>query len=116
MSRGRLPRGGRGVPLPGDARAPSRAHFRMQAVKPTYGICGILGAKQTSDPSCRSDRPPNPGPRSFYQMTGFQKEDILGKNCRFLQGEQTDRETVNKIRDAVKKGEGISCRLLNYRA
>lgn len=54
-------------------------------------------------------------PRSFYKMTGFKADEILGKNCRFLQGEQTDRETVAKIREAVQKGDGFSCRLLNYR-
>jgi hypothetical protein len=34
---------------------------------------------------------------------------------RFLQGEGTDRKEVAKLRDAIKKGEPISVRLLNYR-
>mmetsp|Transcript_31401 Transcript_31401/g.80144 ORF Transcript_31401/g.80144 Transcript_31401/m.80144 type:complete len:717 (-) Transcript_31401:642-2792(-) len=51
----------------------------------------------------------------FYQMTGYGPDEVLGHNCRFLQGEGTDPKEVAKIRDAIKKGEGVSVRLLNYR-
>ncbi|CAK0783080.1 hypothetical protein CVIRNUC_006275 [Coccomyxa viridis] len=51
----------------------------------------------------------------FLQMTGYSAEEVLGHNCRFLQGEGTDPKEVAIIRDAVKKGEGCSVRLLNYR-
>eukprot|EP00798_Chlamydomonas_sp_ICE-L_P007878 gene7878-1088_t len=51
----------------------------------------------------------------FYQMTGYGPDEVLGHNCRFLQGEGTDLKEVQKIRDACKKGEAVSVRLLNYR-
>nr|AML77908.1 putative LOV domain-containing protein [Chlamydomonas bilatus] len=51
----------------------------------------------------------------FYQMTGYGPDEVLGHNCRFLQGEGTDPKEVQKIRDAVKKAEAVSVRLLNYR-
>jgi len=51
----------------------------------------------------------------FYQMTGYGPDEVLGHNCRFLQGEGTDPKEVQKIREAIKKGEAISVRLLNYR-
>nr|AML79004.1 putative LOV domain-containing protein [Botryosphaerella sudetica] len=51
----------------------------------------------------------------FYHMTGYGPDEVLGHNCRFLQGEGTDRKEVAKLRDAIKKGEPISVRLLNYR-
>lgn len=51
----------------------------------------------------------------FYAMTGYGPSEVLGHNCRFLQGEGTDQKEVAKIRDAVRKGEGVSVRLLNYR-
>ena len=54
----------------------------------------------------------NPG---FEQLTGYSKEEVAGKNCRFLQGPDTDPATVSSIRDAVKKGEAIRTALLNYR-
>ncbi|KAK9814220.1 hypothetical protein WJX72_002492 [[Myrmecia] bisecta] len=51
----------------------------------------------------------------FLQMTGYTAEEVLGHNCRFLQGEGTDPKEVQTIRDAVKNGDGCSVRLLNYR-
>nr|AHZ63928.1 phototropin [Bolbocoleon piliferum] len=51
----------------------------------------------------------------FYQMTGYTKDEVLGHNCRFLQGEATDPVEVEKIRDAVKNGRSTAVRLLNYR-
>lgn len=51
----------------------------------------------------------------FLQMTGYSSEEVLGHNCRFLQGEGTDPKEVAKIRDAVKHGKLCSVRLLNYR-
>lgn len=52
---------------------------------------------------------------SFYQMTGYGPDEVLGHNCRFLQGEGTDPKEVAKLRQAIKAGEPVSCRLLNYR-
>mmetsp|Transcript_42514 Transcript_42514/g.127483 ORF Transcript_42514/g.127483 Transcript_42514/m.127483 type:complete len:506 (+) Transcript_42514:337-1854(+) len=51
----------------------------------------------------------------FYQMTGYGPDEVLGHNCRFLQGEGTDPKEVQKLRDAIKKQEAVSVRLLNYR-
>ncbi|KAF5836329.1 putative blue light receptor [Dunaliella salina] len=51
----------------------------------------------------------------FYQMTGYGPDEVLGHNCRFLQGEGTDPKEVAKIREGIKKGEPVSVRLLNYR-
>lgn len=48
-------------------------------------------------------------------MTGYSAEEVLGHNCRFLQGEGTDPKEVAVIREAVRKGDGCSVRLLNYR-
>eukprot|EP00891_Asterochloris_glomerata_P009772 jgi/Astpho2/9772/Aster-03748 len=50
----------------------------------------------------------------FLQMTGYSGEEVLGHNCRFLQGEGTDPAQVAVIRDAVRKGDACSVRLLNY--
>jgi len=48
-------------------------------------------------------------------MTGYSADEVLGHNCRFLQGEGTDPKDVTKLRDAVKNGRHVSVRLLNYR-
>ena len=38
----------------------------------------------------------------FYQLTGYSAEEVLGTNCRFLQGPETDRQAVMEIRDAIR--------------
>ena len=52
---------------------------------------------------------------AFIRLTGFSREDVLGHNCRFLQGPATDREAVARIRAALAAGEPVSEVLLNYR-
>ena len=49
----------------------------------------------------------------FEDITGY--TDVIGKNCRFLQGEETDPDTVTKIREAVDAGQPVSVDILNYR-
>lgn len=51
----------------------------------------------------------------FMYMTGYSSEEILGHNCRFLQGEGTDPKSVDQIREAVKTGKSLCTRLLNYK-
>ncbi|TKW03591.1 hypothetical protein SEVIR_7G051600v4 [Setaria viridis] len=51
----------------------------------------------------------------FYTMTGYSAKEVIGRNCRFLQGPDTDMAEVAKIRDAVKAGRSFCGRLLNYR-
>ncbi|CAN6870673.1 unnamed protein product [Brassica oleracea var. botrytis] len=51
----------------------------------------------------------------FFTMTGYSSKEIVGRNCRFLQGPDTDQKEVAKIRDAVKNGKSYCGRLLNYK-
>ncbi|KAG0601585.1 hypothetical protein M758_11G123900 [Ceratodon purpureus] len=50
----------------------------------------------------------------FLELTEYTREEILGRNCRFLQGPDTDQSTVQKIRDAIKENRDITVQLLNY--
>ena len=52
---------------------------------------------------------------AFSFMTGYSEEEILGTNCRFLQGPETDRDVVAQIRAAVERRDEIAVELLNYR-
>eukprot|EP01124_Arcella_intermedia_P036684 TRINITY_DN9659_c0_g1_i2.p1 TRINITY_DN9659_c0_g1~~TRINITY_DN9659_c0_g1_i2.p1 ORF type:complete len:665 (-),score=151.55 TRINITY_DN9659_c0_g1_i2:49-2043(-) len=52
---------------------------------------------------------------SFCEMTGYDRDEIYGHNCRFLQGKHTDSETVKKVSQHLKEGKTISVQLLNYR-
>lgn len=51
----------------------------------------------------------------FLALTGYSMEDCIGRNCRFLQGPETDKQEVKRMSEALKKQLDISVVLLNYR-
>lgn len=53
----------------------------------------------------------NPG---FQKLTGY-GEEILGKNCRFLQADDRDQANITKLRKAIKNGESCQITLRNYK-
>jgi PAS domain S-box-containing protein len=52
---------------------------------------------------------------AFARLTGYSREETLGRNCRFLQGLGTNRDDVDRLRDAINRRVGIEIDLLNYR-
>lgn len=52
--------------------------------------------------------------RKFLQMSGYEAAEVIGRNCRFLQGPATDRQAVDVIRQAIAAGEQTELELLNY--
>eukprot|EP01129_Flabellula_baltica_P004612 TRINITY_DN1617_c0_g1_i1.p1 TRINITY_DN1617_c0_g1~~TRINITY_DN1617_c0_g1_i1.p1 ORF type:complete len:588 (-),score=111.00 TRINITY_DN1617_c0_g1_i1:1155-2918(-) len=52
---------------------------------------------------------------TFCEMTQYSSREILGKNCRFLQGKYSDRGTVHNIRYCLDHGKSLDVSLLNYR-
>lgn len=53
---------------------------------------------------------------AFEEITGYDADEFLGRNCRFLQGPETDREPVVRMREAIDEGRPVSVELQNYRA
>ena len=51
---------------------------------------------------------------TFMAMTGYPAHEILGRNCRFLQGPGTDPVAVAKLREDIAAGVPTTVRLLNY--
>ena len=80
-----------------------------------------LSAMNTSDSSVaiadvsKADRPLIYINQGFSRITGYSTEDALGKNCRFLQGEQTDQQAVSTLRLAVEESSATRVTLLNYK-
>ncbi len=53
--------------------------------------------------------------RGFERLTGYSAGDVLGRNCRFLQGPDTDPVEIARMRDAVRSRSSCSLELRNYR-
>ncbi|TKX84723.1 PAS domain S-box protein, partial [Halorubrum sp. SS5] len=51
----------------------------------------------------------------FVEMTGYDREESIGVNCRFLQGPDTEEASVQELREAIDAEESTSVELLNYR-
>ncbi|EWM29169.1 aureochrome1-like protein [Nannochloropsis gaditana] len=85
------------------------------------GDFNLIKALQTTqqsfvvtDPSL----PDNPivfASQGFLEMTGYSMSQVLGRNCRFLQGPRTDQATVAQIRKGIAEGADTSVALLNYK-
>lgn len=52
----------------------------------------------------------------FYKLTGYTSKEVLGRNCRFLQGPGTDKKAVDVIRRAIATGSDATVCLLNYKS
>ena len=53
--------------------------------------------------------------QAFLAMTGYDADEIIGRNCRFLQGEDTDREVIAEMRTAIAERRDFATEVLNYR-
>lgn len=53
--------------------------------------------------------------KGFEEITGYLADDIIGHNCRFLQGEQTKQEDVQIIRNAIREQRPCELEILNYK-
>lgn len=52
---------------------------------------------------------------AFLHMTGYARDEVLGRNCRFLQGRDTSKDTVREVAEALRQGREVTAELLNYR-
>lgn len=68
-----------------------------------------------SDPT-QKDNPLVYVNEGFVEQTGYTREEALGRNCRFLQGEDTNEEIVDTLRQKIEAEEPVSVVIQNYRA
>ncbi|MGC6399864.1 histidine kinase famiy protein [Sphingomonas sp. FW199] len=52
---------------------------------------------------------------AFERMTGYAQAEIVGRNCRFLQGPETDPAAIQLVREAIARREEVAVEILNYR-
>nr|WP_238603064.1 PAS domain-containing hybrid sensor histidine kinase/response regulator [Fimbriiglobus ruber] len=89
-------------------RADEELRLRDRAMQSVSQGILITDARQPDAPIVYA----SPG---FVQLTGYGTEEVIGQNCRFLQGMGTDRAAVGRIREAVREAKPCKEELLNYR-
>ena len=95
-------------------RAPTRPVPSRPELVMTPFLADSDMAVSLADPS-RPDQPLVHVNDAFCRLTGYAREECLGRNCRFLQGPLTIREEVAAIRRGVETDTFLLTRLLNYR-
>lgn len=53
--------------------------------------------------------------QAFLDLTGYGREDVIGRNCRFMQGKDTSQQSINKLRNGVAKQQHVRVTIKNYR-
>jgi PAS domain S-box-containing protein len=92
------------------ARSETAADLRLKERAMDEAPIGIT----ISDPSL-PDNPVVYANAAFERITGYPVSEVVGRNCRFLQGEDTDPETVARMRRAVDNWDPVTVEVRNYR-
>lgn len=53
--------------------------------------------------------------RVFEEISGYTQEEMIGRNCRFLQGNDHDQPELQTLREAIKQHQACTVTLRNYR-
>ncbi len=93
---------------------------RQQSLKVSYLTSAL---EQADEPVLITDGTPldPPGPKirwmndAFERMTGYDEDELLGETPRLLQGPETGRETLDRVRQALEAGESTRAQTVNYR-
>ncbi|KQT99072.1 histidine kinase [Methylobacterium sp. Leaf469] len=80
----------------------------------------FTAAEKTRMPQIVTDpnQPDNPivfANRAFQDLCGYSAEELIGRNCRFLQGPDTDPADIARVRDAISARRDVVVEILNYR-
>lgn len=87
---------------------PLAAHMLEAAIEASH-VC-VTVADMT-----RPDGPLTYVNKAFLDTTGYTHNEVLGRNCRFLQGADTDPTVIDAMRTAIAEGRPLRVELLNYR-
>jgi PAS domain S-box-containing protein len=99
------------VPLSPDAEKPTAralALLKELALDAAHEGITISDVRQDDNPIVYANE-------GFERLTGYGVEEVLGRNCRFLQGSGTDPAAVESLREAVRHGRACTVEILNYR-
>ncbi len=83
-------------------------HINSKAVDAALNGITITDATQEDNPIIFANK-------AFEKITGYSQKEILDKNCRFLQNEDTNQPGVIAMRNAISKGKSCRVQVRNYR-
>lgn len=78
------------------------------AIRATRMAMIVTDARQADNPIIFANA-------AFLGLTGYGRDEVIGRNCRFLQGPDTDPAVVDQLRDAIARGQDAAVDILNYR-
>lgn len=91
---------------------------RVFAIGELMAITDIIDASATaavlSDPRL-PDNPIIACNDAFLRLTGYERDEIIGRNCRFLRGPDTEPELSETLRTAIREQRPVMVEILNYR-
>jgi sigma-B regulation protein RsbU (phosphoserine phosphatase) len=88
--------------------------FGEQLLLKNRALAATAEGVTITDPSL-PDNPLIYANEGFERLTGYSADEVIGRNCRFLQGPDTDPETVELIREALRTDTACTVQILNYR-
>lgn len=80
----------------------------------TQILDGSINGITLSDPD-KEDNPIVYVNKAFEQMTGYSKEETVGRNCRFLHDQEKDQQELQQIRNAINSAKPVEVTLKNFR-
>ena len=91
-----------------DAALADRAGLALVAVERTRMPMVIADARNADNPIVLANQ-------AFLDLTGYSADEVIGRNCRFLQGPETDLAAVGLIRAALAEHRTVELELVNHR-
>ncbi|TWT74976.1 chemotaxis protein CheB [Allorhodopirellula solitaria] len=88
--------------------AAAEIHLQKLAIESAVNGIVITDPHQNDDPIVYANQ-------GFLDLTGYERNEVLGRNCRFLQCEDTNRDAVSRIRSSMDEGVAARVAILNHR-
>ncbi|KFK33454.1 hypothetical protein AALP_AA5G015700 [Arabis alpina] len=84
-----------------------------EKLKAVEGINNVLSILTRTNP-CLPDMPIVYASDAFLTLTGYKRQEVLGQNCRFLSGVDTDSSVLYEMKECILKGQSCTVQILNY--
>lgn len=92
-----------------DAGLDERGNVFFAAIEMTRMPMAVTDPRQPDNPIAFVNN-------AFLDLTGYREADVVGRNCRLLQGPDTDPRTVDEVRQALAEQRAVAVDILNYKA